>query len=312
MSSFRYRHRSDGVIAPILGWRVTPSAGALAPSVWLLSVMLREPGNWPAPASAFGGFPQSSGGFPAQQCVMAAKISRHILWGLLLTLWKTGFPTAASSLEHRKGKTPDGGALTTDWLALVWADDELTAGRPCAEQPCLHRVLARCSHDQVVPFANAYGLLTATGKPLHPEPVDTWHREIRALRNATALWDAIAANDGTALRRALPQHQAAKWKALLGLAREHLARAITEKVAGGRLELVALPDEEPPQFTIRYRPAKLIDAIWQRFAEEIAGVIACNRCPAPDCGRWFPRGNGRSDRQFCSHACQMRAWRVNR
>jgi hypothetical protein len=210
-------------------------------------------------------------------------------------------------LEYRNGKTP-GGVLSKDWLVPAWADDEPTAVRPCAEQPCLHRVLAGCSHDQVVPFANAYALLTATGKALQPERVDTWYREIRALRNATALWDAIAANDGAALRRVLPQ-QAAKGKNLLLLAREHVARTVTEKVAGGRLELVAAPDEGPSQFTIRYRPAKLIDAIWQRFAEEIAGVIACNRCPAPGCGRWFPRSNGRSDRRFCSHACQMRAWR---
>jgi hypothetical protein len=218
-------------------------------------------------------------------------------------------PHGGFKLEHQKGKTPDGGALTTDWLVPAWADDELTAVRPCAEQPCLHRVLAGCSHDQVVQFANAYGLLMATGKTLHPEPVDTWHREIRALRNAAALWDAITANDGAALRRVIPQHQAAKGKALLWLARERLARIVTEKVAGGRLELVAPPDEGPAQFTIRYRPSKLIDAIWQRFAEEIAGVIACNRCPAPDCGRWFQRSNGRSDRRFCSHACQMRVWR---
>jgi hypothetical protein len=57
---------------------------------------------------------------------------------------------------------------------------------------------------------------------------------------------------------------------------------------------------------------RLIDAIWQRFTEEIAGMIACARCPAPKCGRWFPRSDGRGDRQFCCHACQMRAWRSGR
>jgi len=69
-------------------------------------------------------------------------------------------------------------------------------------------------------------------------------------------------------------------------------------MAGGRFELVALPDEGPSQFTIRHRPLRLIDAIWQLFAEEIAGLITCSRCPAPGCGRWFPRNTGRSDRQF--------------
>jgi hypothetical protein len=145
-----------------------------------------------------------------------------------------------------------------------------------------------------------YGLLTASGKVLPPEPVETWHREIRALRISTALWDALAGEDEVALRRALPQHQAAKGAELFRLAREHLARKVTEKMADGRFELIAPPDQGPPQF---------IDAIWQRFAEEIAGVMTCAQCPAPNCGRWFPRNTGRSDHEYCSHSCQMRAWR---
>ena len=156
-------------------------------------------------------------------------------------------------------------------------------------------------------LAGWYGLLTATGKVLSPEPVDIWHREIRALRNATALWDAIAAEDAAGLRRLLPQHQAAKGKELFRLAREHLARRVTERMAGGRFELIAESD-----FALRYRPARLIDAIWQRFAEEVAGIIGCTRCPAPKCGRWFPRNHGRSDRQYCSHAYQMRRLRATR
>ena len=58
---------------------------------------------------------------------------------------------------------------------------------------------------------------------------------------------------------------------------------VTEKLAG-RFELIAEPD-----FLFRYRPVRLIDAIWQRFAEEIAGMIACAKCPAPKCGPWFPQ-----------------------
>jgi hypothetical protein len=40
--------------------------------------------------------------------------------------------------------------------------------------------------------------MPARADALPPEPVDIWHREIRALRNATALWDAIAAEVGCA------------------------------------------------------------------------------------------------------------------
>ena len=90
----------------------------------------------------------------------------------------------------------------------TWASDGLTDAHPSAEQPCIHRVLTECPHNQVVRLASLFGLLTAAGKVLPPEPVEAWHREIRALRNATTLWDAVAAEDGAALRRALPQHQA--------------------------------------------------------------------------------------------------------
>jgi len=206
-----------------------------------------------------------------------------------------------------------------DWLVPVLAYDGVSPGYPCAEQPCLHRILATCPHDQVIRLAGLYGLLTASGKvaragDLPPEPVETWHREIRALRDATALWDAIAGKDDAALHRALPQHQAAKGKNLLGnllgLAREHLARRVTGKLAGGRFELIAPPTGELSQFVIRHRPVRLIDAIWQQFAAEIAGMIACAKCPAPKCGQWFPRSTVRSDREYCSHACQMRAWRT--
>jgi hypothetical protein len=221
--------------------------------------------------------------------------------------FQTWIPIGGFKLDHRKGKTPEGETLTTDWLVPAWAHDELTAVHPCAEQPCLHRLLAECSHDQVVRLAGLYGLLTATGKSLPPEPVDLWRREIRDLRASTALWDALAGADAAALRRLLPHHPAAKGKEQVRLARERLVRQVSEKLAGGRLELIA-PENGGP-FTLRHRPVRLVDAIWQRFAEEIAGFISCARCPAPRCGRWFPRSVGRSDRHFCSHACQMRSWR---
>ena len=80
-------------------------------------------------------------------------------------------------------------------------------------------------------------------------------------------------------------------------------------MAGGRFELIDLDGDGTSQFTLRNRPLKLIDAIWQRSAEEIAGIIACGKYPAPRCGRWFRRSTGRRDHRYCCHACHMRAWR---
>jgi predicted RNA-binding Zn ribbon-like protein len=170
-----------------------------------------------------------------------------------------------------------------------------------ARQPCLHRLLADCSPDPdgILQFAGRYGLLTVTvsrvaepgrvvqADALPPEPLDIWRREIRALQACTDLWDAIAGGNRDAT--------------------DLLNRKLAEKLAGVRFQLTAWP--EGGRFRLGYRPARLIDALWQRFAEEIAGIIQCARCPAPNCGRWFLRSAARSDRLYCSQACRMRAWR---
>ncbi len=191
---------------------------------------------------------------------------------------------------------------TTDWLVPVSPDDDVSSVHPCAEQPCLHRMLAECPADQIVRLANLVGLLLmATGKvrradALPPEPVDVWRREIRALRNATALWDAVVGNDVKGLRRLLTQHQAAKGKELFRLAREHLARRVTEKMAGGQFKL-APPDKGLSQFVIRYQPCS---------SSMPSGSGSQKRSPAPSRApsarlRSAPVvSEERSDRTFCS------------
>jgi hypothetical protein len=72
--------------------------------------------------------------------------------------------------------------------------------------------------------------------------------------------------------------------------------------------VIATPDGNG-KIVLRYRPTLLIDGIWQEFAREVASIIRCAKCPAPNCGRWFLRSTGRADRQYCSATCRMRAWR---
>jgi hypothetical protein len=118
---------------------------------------------------------------------------------------------------------------------------------------------------------------------LPPEPVEIWHREIRALRTVTDLWDS-------------------------GKDRKQVAHRITERLAHTPFHLITQPDDGG-KIVLRYRPTLLIDAIWQQFAREAAGIIQCAKCPAPNCGRWFLHSAGRGDRQYCSPTCRMRAWR---
>ena len=85
-------------------------------------------------------------------------------------------------------------------------------------------------------YTPAASRIGGIGEGPAPEPVETWHREIRALRISTAPWDAAAAEDEAALRRALTQHhQAAKGTEIFRLAREHSARSATERMVVGRL-----------------------------------------------------------------------------
>ena len=132
------------------------------------------------------------------------------------------------------------------------------------------------------------------GKPvpssaLPPEPVDVWRREIRELKAVGDLWDRIAAGD----RRG----------------EEMLERRLATGLARAPFHLAAVR-ENGSGFRMRYRPATLRAALWQRFAGEVAGLILCTRCSAPRCGRWFLKGDAsRIDKQFCSAACRIRAFR---
>jgi hypothetical protein len=209
-------------------------------------------------------------------------------------LVETWIPDGGFRLERRKVRTPDGDATFTECLVPKWEFGELLPDQPCARQPCLHRIVADCppEKDAILDLAARYGLLAASiavrpepGKPvpvdaLLPEPLEVWRREIRELRDCTALWDGIAAGD------------------LRG--RDLLDRKLGANLAGAPFHLAASHENESG-FRMRYRPANLRIALWQRLAGEAAGFIRCARCSAPTCGRWFLKGErSRSDRLFCS------------
>jgi hypothetical protein len=64
---------------------------------------------------------------------------------------------------------------------------------------------------------------------------------------------------------------------------------------------VAAPSRFPPKY--RWGDRGWHPPFWMQ--------LTCARCPAPKCGRWFSRTNGRSDRRLFSHACKVRAWRAD-
>jgi len=79
-------------------------------------------------------------------------------------LLETWVPDGGFKMERRPVKVPHGGSTITECLVPKWAGDELTCDRPCARQPCLHRLLAECPPhpDGILQFAGRYGLLTVS------------------------------------------------------------------------------------------------------------------------------------------------------
>jgi hypothetical protein len=218
-------------------------------------------------------------------------------------LLETWIPDGGFRIERRKVKTADGSATVTECLVPKWEIGELAPDRPCARQPCLQRIVADClpEREPILDLAGRYGLLTVSltripepGKPvpssaLPPEPLDIWRSGIRDLRASADLWDRIAAGD----RRG----------------EEMLERKLAANLARAPF-LLAASRENGSGFRMRYRPATLRAALWQRLAGEVAGFIRCARCPAPACRRWFLKGEAsRTDKQFCSGTCRVRAFR---
>lgn len=219
-------------------------------------------------------------------------------------LVETWIPTGGFRIERRRVRTQDGAGTVTECLVPKWDMGELELDHPCARQPCLHRLVADClpEREPILDLAGRYGLLTvslsrmpAPGKPvpsafLPPEPVEVWRTAIRELRSAADLWDRIAAGDR---------------------GRELFERKLAANLARASFQLTAVDGNGGP-VRLRYRPNDLRAALWQRMAGEAAGLIHCARCPAPSCGRWFLAGGAsRSDRQFCSDRCRVRAFRLS-
>jgi len=69
------------------------------------------------------------------------------------------------------------------------------------------------------------------------------------------------------------------------------------------------PESESKSLRICIRPSHLCDALWIQLAQAIDGSDTIRTCI--ECKKWFTikSGQGRSDKEYCSDACKMRAYR---
>jgi hypothetical protein len=94
-----------------------------------------------------------------------------------------------------------------------------------------------------------------------------------------------------------------------------LIRGFSEKglklVGRNRIDASITIREDPLTSSARLciRPVTLLDALWTQMAQAIDGSESLRTCV--ECKQWFTikSGEGRSDKEYCSNACRMRAYR---
>jgi hypothetical protein len=150
------------------------------------------------------------------------------------------------------------------------------------------------TEDGVKAFANRYGPLD----PDRPEGfysygrhIDWWFRRIRSMHQLVELWNiSRRTGDFSKIIRAVQ-------------------RQSNVGVHGWPVELFLKEDPLSASARLCIRPHSLRDAIWAQLVLAIDGNVNLRGCV--ECRKWFTleAGRGRSDKEYCSNACRMRAYR---
>jgi hypothetical protein len=153
-------------------------------------------------------------------------------------------------------------------------------------------------------FADRYGPLMSSHRELHAiehffgHHVTRWYMEIREMNKAVALWE-----------KGPSKANASKLVRLLERRDEDLPYALDAPGTTAKVLLKEDPESESTLPRICIRPSHLCDALWIQLAQAIDGCDYLRTCI--ECKRWFTikSGQGRSDKEYCSDACKMRAYR---
>jgi hypothetical protein len=134
--------------------------------------------------------------------------------------------------------------------------------------------------------------------PLHegPQFYERWYWVIMEMHSAVAAWDKAKATGnfsrliqkvGRQARRSIEKHPETVIDASIVLRKDPLS---------GKARLCI-------------RPSTLLDALWTQLALAIDGSESLRTCV--ECKKWFTikADRGRSDKEYCSDACRMRAYR---
>jgi hypothetical protein len=192
------------------------------------------------------------------------------------------------------------------------------------------------SRDDVLAFANKQGLL-GVGRPIYAqrewgEPFDFWAEQVRAMRSAVALWDALGKRDlgqieallemnettGDALLCCFRDPDVRKTRRQIIVdgvigevftpAAKFLNEWVNEHIKGHvspHLGYVAKDDKS----MIQVKPHNLLGCLWLQLALAIAGQKENRVCKV--CSRWFEVSEDErtARRVFCSQKCKSTDYR---
>ena len=211
-----------------------------------------------------------------------------------------------------------------------------------AEAPALFRELADTpiTPEGIKQFANKWGLLRESvhriiyfedsREPIrHVGPIgdsaEEWAEAICEMRAAVAMWEWIKAEDADQLHRYLenlcekyekekgwgaPRYLSdLKPETAVDTARIHLCGAVNSALEQRLSTRLSSSHSSTDGWNLYFEPECLLNGLWFQFLSAIRGNIEHRQCVV--CAAWFEiaTGSGRSDKRYCSVACQMRAYR---
>ena len=175
---------------------------------------------------------------------------------------------------------------------LVANGRETERYRPLDMYPALFMELAdsEATPEGAARFISQYGLpLSAENTSIHT-PGELWIMltNIKAIKSAVRSWERY--------------RKTGKAKALIKRVTDELLRN-----ANLYVELREMPEHDTLSMVLV--PGDLTAAIWLQFAQAITANYGFGQCD--ECLTWFvvAPGKGRPEKQYCSNACSMRAYR---
>jgi hypothetical protein len=153
--------------------------------------------------------------------------------------------------------------------------------------------------DGIKDFADRYGPLfpdVGTELKQYGRNIFTWSRYIDELRRTIELWKkSTVTGDFT--------------KVIRTVQKQKIYVPPGDFLSGVPVELLLKDDPLSTSARLCIRPRSLIHALWAQLLLAIDGNVNLGACV--QCRKWFTleAGRGRSDKEYCSNACRMRAYR---